>query len=176
MDTQTAVPAGYHMVMFSFDGTDTASRVLHRLKGEQVLAGCEIEADATVSRDASGTVHFHERGAAGIGAVFGATTLGVIGAVGGPPLLLLMLVAGGIAGGVAGHFMGQVLPPEDLREVGESLAPGSSAYLAVVDAAHAPELCRAFEEAGARVLDSPIEMELSAAIREGITHSIERVQ
>ena len=170
-----ASPTAYHMVMCSFTGTGTADQVLHRLRADKALEGCEIEAEAVVSRDASGVVHYHERGAAGVGAAFGATTAGVIGFVGGPIILLLMLVAGGIAGGVAGHFMGQVLPPEDLRAVGESLPPDSSAYLAVVDTAHADGVADTFAAEGARVLNVPVELELSSAIREGITHSIERV-
>lgn len=168
-------PASYNLVMCSFSGTDTASEVLHRLKSEPAIKDSEIEGEALVSRDADGKVHLHERDASGVGAAAGATAAGIVGLMAGPVLLPLMLVAGGVVGGVAGHFMGQVLPQGDLREVGESLPPGSSAYLAVVDVAHADSVANAFEAEGAKVLNTHIETELSGAIREGVTHRIRRV-
>lgn len=175
MNAPTQVqPATYHLVMLSFDGEDAAGAVLHRLKEQGALAGCEIEGEAVVSRDASGKIHYHERGAGGVGAALGATTAGVIGLVGGPVILPIMLVVGGIAGGVAGHLVGRVLPPEDIRRVGESLPQGSSAYLAIVDAAHAHDVATRFALEGARVLDVPVETELSSAIREAVTHEVER--
>lgn len=167
-------PAAYHLVMCSFDDTETASKVLTRLKAEGALAGCEIEGEAQISRDASGKIHFHEKGSAGVGATMGATTAGILGLVAGPVILPLMLVAGAIVGGVAGHFIGQVLPQEDLRAVGESLPPGSSAYLALVDTAHADGVAKVFAAEGARVLNLPVETELSGAIRETITHRVSR--
>ncbi len=170
-----ARPPAYHVVMFSFDGTDTAARVLSKLRAERTLEGCEIEGEALVSRDSSGVVHYHERGAAGVGAAFGAATAGVLGLVGGPVILLLMLVAGGVAGGVAGHFAGQAFPPEDLRTVGESLPPGSSAYLAVVDTAHADGIAITFAGEGARVFNVPVELELSCVIHEAISRGMGRV-
>lgn len=168
-------PAAYDVLMLSFEGVDTASRVLARLRSEQVLEGCEIEAEALISRDDGGRVHFHERGSAGVGATFGAATAGLLGLVGGPVLLLVMVVLGGIAGGVAGHLAGQALPHEDLRKVGNQLPPGSSAFLAVVDAAHADGLAEAFAAEGARVLNIPVETELASVIREAITQDVTRV-
>jgi uncharacterized membrane protein len=147
----------------------------NRLKAADALAGCEIEGEALVWRDTDGKVHFHEKGSAGVGAAAGATAAGLVGLVGGPVLLPIMLVAGALVGGVAGHFMGHALPDEDLREVGESLPPGTSAYIAVVDTAHASGVARAFAAEGGRVLDMPVESELSGAIRETVTHHIRRL-
>jgi uncharacterized membrane protein len=162
----------YHIVMLSFDGEHAAERVLHDVKEEKALAGCEIQAEAIVWRDEKGGIHVKEKGAAGVGAAFGATTLGVIGLMTGPVFLLLMVAVGAAAGGIAGHFAGQALPADDLREVGDSLPPGTSAILFVVDEAHADALIAPFAERGARVVNSPVETELSSMIREGITHHI----
>lgn len=167
--------AAYDVVMLSFPGVETAERVLAKLKEEGVLEGCEVEAEALISRDSAGHVHFHEKGSAGVGATFGAVTAGMVGLIGGPVLLLIMVVVGGLAGGVAGHLAGQVLPREDLRRVGESLPPGSSAFLAVVDAAHADGVAEAFAAEGATVLNIPVETELASVIREAITHTVTRV-
>lgn len=168
-------PSRYHLLMCSFDGVDTAAEVLHRLRAAQTLAGCEIEGEAVVSHEADGKVHLHEKGSAGVGAAAGATAGGVLGLVGGPVVLPIMLVAGALVGGVAGHFMGQALPQDDLREVGESLPPDSSAYLALVDTAHADGVAKAFTTEHARVLNMAVETELSGAIREAVTHRIRRV-
>jgi uncharacterized membrane protein len=161
--------------MFSFEGTGAAGRVLTKLRDEGALDGCEIEGEALITRDAAGQVHFHEKGGSGVGATFGAVTGGMLGLVLGPVGLLIMLVAGGVAGGVAGHFAGQVIPTEDLQKVGESLPPGSSAYLAIVDAAHADGLSDAFGAEGAKVVNIPVETELASVIREAITHRVTRV-
>ena len=168
-------PTAYHVVMSSFEGLDTAARVLAELKAEKALEGCEIEGDALISRDAAGQIHFSEKGSAGVGATLGAVTAGMLGLVGGPLLILVMVVAGGVAGGIAGHFAGQLLPPEDLREVGASLTPGSSAFIALVDTAHADAVADAFAAKGAKVINVAVETGLSSVIREGITHHIRRV-
>jgi uncharacterized membrane protein len=170
----TLHPAAYHLLMCSFDGTDTAGRVVGRLRYDGALDGCEIEGEALVSRDASGRVHYHEKGSPGVGATVGATTMGILGFVGGPVVLPIMVVAGALLGGVAGHFAGQVLPPEDLRRVGQSLPPGSSAYLALVDTAHAESVAEVFEGEQARILNLPVETELSCAIREAVTRTVVR--
>ena len=164
----------YDVVMFSFDGVNAAGAALTRVRAAGALEGTEVEGEALISRDAAGQVQLHERGSAGVGAAFGAATAGLLGLVAGPLGLLLMVVAGGVAGGVAGHFAGQVLPPEDLRRVAESLPPGSSAYLAVVDAAHADAVSDAFAAEGARVLNIPVETELASVVREAITHRVSR--
>jgi uncharacterized membrane protein len=165
----------YHVVMVSFDGVDTAGRALTRVKGEHGFDDCEIEAEALISRDPDGQVHVHEKGATGVGATFGAVTAGLISLVGGPIFLPVMIVAGAVAGGVVGHFAGQVLPPEDLKKVAESLTPGSSAYVAVVDSSHADIVASAFEPEGTVAVNSEVETEISSMIREGIIHSIRRV-
>jgi uncharacterized membrane protein len=168
-------PPRYHIVMFSFDGVDTAAQVLDKLKHEGALEETEVEGDATISRQPSGKVQLHERGGATVGATFGAAAAGVLGLVAGPVILPIMLVAGAVLGGVAGHFAGQLLPAEDLKRVAEDLRPNSSAYIAVVDAVHAQPLSEAFSAEGAKVLNIPIETELASAIREGITHSVTRL-
>lgn len=168
-------PAGYHLVMGSFEGTGRAAEAVERLREQGALQGCEIEGEALVSHDAAGRVHHHEKGSAGMGAAAGATAAGLIGLVGGPVVLPLMLVAGALVGGVAGHFMGQVIPQEDLQEVGEALPRESSAYIVLVDRLHAGAVAEAFAAEGARVLNMPIQTELTAAIREAVTHRITRI-
>jgi uncharacterized membrane protein len=164
----------YHIVMIAFKGADTAAAEFERLKHEKAFEGCELEGPAVIQRDSEGQIHLQERGAAGIGAVFGTATAGLIGLVTGPVLLPILLAVGAVAGGVAGHFAGQILPPEDLRKVAESLAPNTSAFIAAVDSRHATQVTRAFS-GGDLVVDTPVETELSSAVREGVLHSVRRI-
>jgi len=168
-------PTQYHVVMIGFDGADTAGRVADRLKGEHAFSDCEIEGAAVISRDASGAIHAHERGAAGVGAAFGTAAATIIGVVTGPVFLPILLAVGALGGGLAGHFAGQALPSDDLRRVAESLTPDTSAYVAVVDTAHAQCLIDAFGGEGRVLVDSPIETEISNALREGVLHNVYRV-
>jgi uncharacterized membrane protein len=174
-NTTSESRTAYHLVMFTFDGIETARAVHDRLREEGALDGVEIEADAVVSRDRDGKVELHERGSAGVGAALGIVTAGIVGFVTGPVLLLAMVAVGGLVGGIAGHFAGQILPPDDLREIADSLRPGSSAYLAVVDSPHAEAIVAAFAAEGARILDVPVETEISSVLREGISHRVTRV-
>lgn len=167
--TSTAACPSYDVMLFCFDGVDTARNVLRRVKADHLLDGCEIEGEAFVRHEETGKVSYQERGSAGIGATFGAATAGVIGLVGGPVVLLAMVAAGGLAGGIAGHYAGQIVPGDDLKEVGESLPEGSSAWVALVDTAHAREVARVFLEEGATVIDQPVEADLSSALRRAIT-------
>lgn len=169
-----ATRPSYDVLLFTFDGVETARRVLRRARADHWLDGCEIEGEAFVEHDESGKVRLHERGATGIGATFGAVTAGVVGLVGGPVVLLGMVAAGGVAGGIAGHYLGQILPAEDLREVAESLPLGSSAYVAVIDAEHAHEVAELFMQEGARVLDLPVEADLRSAVRRSIRPAASR--
>src|SRR5690606_27998439 len=136
----------YHVVMIAFEGAGRAAELLDRLKIEGAFDECEIEGASVVWRDAAGQVHVHERGGAGIGAAFGTAAAGIIGLVTGPVLLPIMLIVGALAGGVAGHFAGQMVPADDLRRAGESLRPGTSAFIAVVDTQHARAVIDAFGE------------------------------
>jgi uncharacterized membrane protein len=176
MSSVTSVPAAtYHVVMLSFEDEDQATAMLRRVRADGALQGCEITADAVVSRDSAGHIHVREKGAAGIGAAFGAVSAGLLGFLPGPMLLPILIVIGAVAGGVAGHFAGQVLPKEDLREVASSLPLGSSAYVAVVDSTHAEQLASAFAAHGARVLNVPVESDMSSVIREALTGHVYRV-
>jgi uncharacterized membrane protein len=175
MNDETRLPPdAYHLIMASFPGEDSAERIVERLRTDGAFEGSEIEGEAVVSRDAGGQIHVHEKGSAGIGATFGAAAGGLIGLVTGPIGLVLMVVGGAVAGGIAGHFAGQAIPVEDLRQVGESLPPGSSAFIAVVDVAHASPLADLFTVEGARVLNVAVHTEVSSALREAVTRRVSR--
>jgi uncharacterized membrane protein len=165
----------YHVIMLSFEGTGRAAEMLDRLNIECAFEECEIEGASVVSRDHDGRIHVHEKGGAGWGAAFGTAAAGVLGFVTGPVFLPIMLIVGALAGGVAGHFAGQIVPASDLRRAAESLRPGTSAFIAVVDTRHARNVIEAFGDEGDVLIDEPLETELSNAIREAVLHEVRRV-
>jgi len=166
----------YHVVLLTFTGADTAAKVVEEVKVDCAeMHDCEVEAEAVITRSASGKVSVSEGGGAGIGATLGVVAATLVGVVTGPIILPMMMVIGGVAGGIAGHYVAQSLPRDDLREVGERLPLDSSAYLAIVDSEHAPALVAAFEERHPEVLDVAVETEMASAIREAITHRVARV-
>lgn len=164
----------YHVLMLGFEGTGRAAEMLQELKDECALDDCEIEGASVVWRDADGKIHVHERGGAVVGAAFGTAAATIVGVVGGPVFLPILLVVGALAGGVAGHFAGQIVPADDLRRAAESLRPGTSAFIAVVDTLHAQKVIDAFGEEGDVLIDEPLETELSNAIREAVLHQVRR--
>lgn len=62
----------------------------------------------------------------------GAIAGGVVGLIF-PPSLIASAVVGGAAGGVWGKVRDKGFKDEDLREIGESLPPGSSAIIAIAE-------------------------------------------
>ncbi len=173
--TEPVDPIRFHVLMLTFREMDAASRAHAEIRNEGLLDAVEVEGDAIISRDPEGKVHVSESGGAGIGAAAGATTAGIVGILTGPIIVPLLIALGGIIGGVAGHFAGKMLPPDDLRRVAAGLPPGSSAYLAVVDANHAAALAEAYSRRGADVIEIPVETEVASAIREGIVRQVTRV-
>ncbi len=151
------------VVLFRFRGVRGAHDAVARLKDE----GWKhegVEADALVSHEANGKVHLHDPGAAIAGGAVGVTAATVLGLVGGPVILLAMVVAGGVFGGIAGHFAGRIIPADDLRRVGEALPPDSSAYLVLVEDKDVPEVTARFDGLTEGVLTLPVETELSGVL------------
>jgi uncharacterized membrane protein len=164
----------YHLVMVTFPDVRGAKTTRERLRSHPSLESAEVEAEAIVARDDEGEIYLSEHGSSGIGATFGAVSAGVIGLLTGPIILPILIVAGAVLGGLAGHLAGRVLPEEDLERVADRIPPGSSAWLAVVDARHAHNVIEAFRDTGGRTLDIPFETEAASAIREGLTREVTR--
>lgn len=67
------------------------------------------------------------------GALFGAIMGGLIGLVGGAPGVIVGAVAGAGTGGVAAQLIDLGFPNEYLRDLQDSLQPGSSALVFLID-------------------------------------------
>jgi uncharacterized membrane protein len=156
--------AHFEVLLFSFDGVTTARDVLTELKLEHRLDDARVLAEGIVSHEASGRIHVHDPGAAGLGGAMGAVAGGFVAMFAGPVALPFLLVAGGLMGGVAGHLAGRILPKADLAEVAEALPRGSSAYVALVEHDDARRLEELFSGREARVVSTPVDSEMAGVL------------
>ena len=164
-DTRSSI---YNILVFSFTDTHTADEVVNELKASQKLGGYKVVAEAVVIREADGSVHVHEPGEGGKGATIGAVVGGAIGLLGGPVGVLWLAAAGGALGGVAGHFAGRSIPPDDLKKIGEQLQPNSSAFLALVENTDAEAVVNSMSGVNANVVTVTLGDELSGTITQAI--------
>jgi len=158
----------YNILVFSFTDTHTADEVVNELKSSQKLGGYKVVAEAVVIREADGSIHVHEPGEGGKGAAIGAAVGGAIGLLGGPVGVLWLAAAGGALGGVAGHFAGRSIPPDDLKKIGEQLQPNSSAFLALVEDTDAEAVVNSMSGIQANVVTVTLGDELSGTIAQSV--------
>ncbi len=158
----------YNILVFSFTDTHTADEVVNELKASQKLGGYKVAAEAVVIREADGSIHVHEPGEGGKGATIGAVVGGAIGLLGGPVGVLWLAAAGGALGGVAGHFAGRSIPPDDLKKIGEQLQPNSSAFLALVEDTDAEAVVNSMSGIQANVVTVTLGDELSGTIAQAV--------
>ncbi|HEX2093188.1 MAG TPA: DUF1269 domain-containing protein [Longimicrobiaceae bacterium] len=163
------------IVLFRFPGVHGAQEAVRHAKEEGWH--CEgVEADALVWHEASGKVHMHDPGAAITGGAVGVTVATLLGLIGGPVVLLAMVVAGGLIGGIAGHFAGQIIPPDDLRKVGDALPRNSSAYLVLVEERDIPKVKEVFAGRAEEILTLPVETELAGEIGPELSEKLRHVE
>ncbi|HEX8276415.1 MAG TPA: DUF1269 domain-containing protein [Longimicrobiaceae bacterium] len=147
------------IVLFRFPGVKGAHDAVRDAKAEGWHHD-EVEADALVSHEANGKVHVHDPGAAVAGGTFGVAAATILGLVGGPWVLLAMVAAGGILGGLVGHFAGRIIPADDLARVGEAIPRDSSAYVVLVEEHDVARVQEVFAARAAGVLTFPVRAEV----------------
>jgi uncharacterized membrane protein len=163
-DAQPHHLASFEVLMFSFDGMETARDTVAELKSEHRLDDTHVLADAVVSHAPTGKIHVHESGAAMLGGGIGVVGGGMMAMFAGPVALPFLMAAGALLGGVAGHMAGRLLPAADLREVAQALPFNSSAYLALVEHDDARRLEEMFADKEARVLSTHVDSELAGVL------------
>jgi uncharacterized membrane protein len=120
------------MMVVAFEDEYKADEVLSTLKQLDVEATVDLKSAAVVKRDAEGKVKIKETKDfdAKQGAIGGAVAGGLLGLLTGR--LLVGALVGAAGGAAAGHGIDLGLNDEYLESVGESLASGSSAIVALV--------------------------------------------
>ena len=122
----------YEMVVVAFEDEYKADEVLSTLKQLDVEATVDLKSAAVVKRDAEGKVRVKETKDfdAKQGAIGGAVAGGLLGLLTGK--LVMGALVGAVGGAAAGHGIDMGLNDEYLQSVGESLASGTSALVALV--------------------------------------------
>lgn len=164
--------ATYEVIMFSFEGMDTARDTVTDLKADHKLADTHILADAIISHAPTGKIHMHESGSGILGGSIGAVGGGFVAMFAGPVALPFLLAAGALLGGVAGHMAGRLLPAADLKEVAHALPLNSSAYLVLVDHDDARRLEEIFAERGARIVSTPVDSEMAGYLGSALSEKL----
>ena len=132
------------------------------------MDGFKVVTEAIVERDASSEVKVHEPGRGRLGAAVGAVGGGVLGLVGGPIGLFWMLVGGGVAGGLIGHFVGRAVPVDEMRKVGDSLPNDSSGIFLLLEDQEAEKAIKSLEGIQADALTIDLGDELSGVVAETV--------
>lgn len=155
------------LVVISFDSPDEAEKVLDSLKAQTKYDNISFDDTAVVSKDATGKVHVKNNvshgtmTATGVGALLGLLLGGLLFPVGG-----LLLGAGG--GALVGRFMNLGVDGNFVKEVSESLQPGSSALFVVAHDAN-PAVVRAImEEHPGKVLQTTLSPEAEESLKKAM--------
>jgi uncharacterized membrane protein len=157
-------PVVYEILAFNFADQDAASQVARKIELAGALQGRDIVAQAVVEQDAKGKVHIHEPGKGGIGATLGAVGGGLLGLIGGPVGVLVWVVGGAALGGVAGKYLGQPISKGDLQEFGQTLQPGTSAFLLLLEAKDTEDVIQLMSGYSSDVIKLTVGEDLSGQI------------
>jgi uncharacterized membrane protein len=124
----------YTLVVAAFDDEAAAGQALDALNEFEKAGTIDVLAAKAVSRDPDGKVEIREVGVhtTGVGATAGVLVGGLIGLIF-PPSLLGSAIVGGAAGGVIGKLKHRHDKSELKDEIEETLPPGTSGIVAIVE-------------------------------------------
>jgi uncharacterized membrane protein len=163
--TQAQAPTQVILAAFRDEnGADAALEQLKEAKKEHLI---NVPHVAVLRKDKEGKLHIKEPTdmGAGRGAVIGGVLGGLTGLVFGP--IGLAAVGGAAIGGVIARLHDSGFKDERLRQLGESLQPGSSAILAVIEHIWVTELQAELEKAGAEVVTEQLGADIAAQLKAG---------
>ena len=155
------------VVVAVFEDSYGARAALERLKGASDERLMKVKA-AVLEKSYDGTLTVKETAdmSGGKGAAIGGVLGGVIGLLAGP--VGWAAVGGAVIGGLAAKLRDGGFPDEQLQQTGESLKPGASALVAVIDERYLAQVEEALRQTGATVVREAINAdtanELEAAV------------
>jgi uncharacterized membrane protein len=119
----------------TFGNKSTAAEALKELCQWHKSGVVKVFSAAVLVKDKQGKVSIKETQDvdASRGGLFGAIVGGLIGLVGGAPGAIVRAVAGADMGGVAARLIDFGFPHESLHDLQDSLQPGSSALVLVIE-------------------------------------------
>jgi uncharacterized membrane protein len=156
------------LIVAAFKDEKAAKEALKVLKQAQKEKLIKIENAAVLHKDAKGKLHIKET--ADMGGKKGATLGGVAGAAIGliaGPALLVPAAVGALVGGLTAKLRDSGFSDARLEALGQSLTPGSSAIVAVVEHTWVDQVKAAMAEAGADALTASIGADISQQLEAG---------
>jgi uncharacterized membrane protein len=148
----------------SEDGADNALQQLQDAKKQHLI---DINNVAVIRCDQQGKVHIKEPTdmGGGKGAAIGAVVGGLAGLLFGP--VGWAAVGGAAIGGVAARVRDSGFKDENLRQLGQSLQPGTSAIVAVIEHTWVTELERELVSAGGEVARHELADDIAEQLKSG---------
>lgn len=146
-------------------GADEALKQLREAKKQKLI---RIENAAVLRKDEKGKIHIKETEdmGGGKGAVIGGVAGAAIGLIAGP-LLVVPAAVGALVGGLAAKFHDAGFSNTRLETIGESLKPGSSAIIAVVEHTWVKEVEKAMAEEGANIVTESLSADIAEQLETG---------
>jgi uncharacterized membrane protein len=156
------------VVVAAFQEEYGADEVLRALKAAKWAGLIGIQNAAVIRRDQKNKLHIKELKdwGGGKGAAFGGALGAVVGLLAGPGALAVG-AAGALIGGLAAKLRDSGFSDVRLKTVGESLKPGTSAIVAVIEHKWVAELEKELEEAEADVITMAIAADVAEQLDAG---------
>lgn len=150
---------------------DTALKEVQEARKRKVIDVIDV---AVLRRDARNKLHVKETADMNTGK--GAAIGGAVGAVIGllfPPSVILTGGFGALVGGLTAKLRDTGFPDAELRELGASLQPGTSAIVALVEHRWITELQRQVEAEGGKIVRQALADDIRAQLEagRGVTYS-----
>jgi uncharacterized membrane protein len=130
----TSSSSTIELFIASFNGENGAGTSLKDFQAAQRAGAIDLIDAAVIVHTADGKVKFEETAdpSGKKWAKRGAIAGGVVGLIF-PPSIIVSAAVGGGAGGIWGKIRDKGFKDEDLRELGETLPPGSSAIIVIAE-------------------------------------------
>jgi len=157
------------IIVAAFQEEEAADEALKNLKEAKKEKLISIDNAAVIRKDEKGKLHIKETAdmGGGKGAGVGVLVGGAIGLIGGPLGVAVGSALGAAVGGVTAKLYDGGFKDDRLREIGNSLTPGTSAIVAVIEHRWVADLERDLAEEGANVMTAALADEIAEQLQKG---------
>jgi len=156
------------LIVAAFQDEKSAGEALKMLKQAQKEKLIGIVDAAVLRKDEKGKLHIKETTdmGGGKGAALGGVAGAAIGLIAGP-LLVVPAAVGALIGGLAAKARDSGFKDDRLRTIGDSLKPGTSAIVAVVEHKWVGDVQKAMQEAGADAVTEALSADIATQLEAG---------
>ena len=156
------------LIVAAFQDEEKADQALKNLKQLAKEDVIMLVNAAVMTKDDKGKVTLKETQDvdAKRGALFGAIAGGLIGLLGGPAGVIVGAAAGAATGGVAANKIDMGFPDDTLKELQETLTPGSSAILALIQHEWVDRVVEELDKFGASLFRQALKEEIAAQLED----------